>query len=117
MTVAISTVSQPINITLGLPSQHLGERGWREGRMGGRMKKKQLDLDVGIEEGLLVAQMQTKKKRKKKQYCLTHRKKKIQKSITYFQVKRAQLHTVAARQMSSYRLAFLHQTNSQNLFH
>lgn len=40
MTVAISTVSQPINITLGLPSQHLGERGWREGRMGGRMKKK-----------------------------------------------------------------------------
>lgn len=64
MTVAISTVSQPINITLGLPSQHLGERGWREGRMGGRMKKKQLDLDVGIEEGLLVAQMQTKKKKK-----------------------------------------------------
>lgn len=63
MTVAISTVSQPINITLGLPSQHLGERGWREGRMGGRMKKKQLDLDVGIEEGLLVAQMQTKKKK------------------------------------------------------
>lgn len=40
MTVAISTVSQPINITLGLPSQHLGERGWRVGRMGGRMEKK-----------------------------------------------------------------------------
>lgn len=88
------------------------------GKNGGQNeKKKQLDLDVGIEEGLLVAQMQTKKKKKKKQYCLTHRKKKIQKSITYFQVKRAQLHTVAARQMSSYRLAFLHQTNSQNLFH
>lgn len=33
------------------------------GKNGGQNeKKKQLDLDVGIEEGLLVAQMQTKKK-------------------------------------------------------
>lgn len=40
MTVAISTVSQPINITLGLPLQHLGERGWRVGRMGSRMMTK-----------------------------------------------------------------------------
>lgn len=115
MTVAISTVSQPINITLGLPSQHLGERGWREGRMGGRMKKTTTRFRCW-NRGRAACRSNADKK-KKKQYCLTHRKKKIQKSITYFQVKRAQLHTVAARQMSSYRLAFLHQTNSQNLFH
>lgn len=36
------------------------------GKNGGQNEKKQqLDLDVGIEEGLLVAQMQTKKKKKK----------------------------------------------------
>lgn len=53
------------------------------GKNGGQNeKKKQLDLDVGIEEGLLVAQMQTKKK--KKQYCLTHRKKKNTKKYHVF---------------------------------
>lgn len=57
------------------------------------------------------------RQKKKKAVLSDTQEKKIQKSITYFQVKHAQLHTVAARQMSSYRLAFLHQTNSQNLFH
>lgn len=114
MTVAISTVSQPINITLGLPSQHLGERGWRVGRMGGRMEKKTRFRCWN--RGRAACRSNADKK-KKKQCCLTHREKKIQKSITHFQVQHAQLHTVEARQMSSYRLAFLHQTNSQNLFH
>lgn len=48
--------------------------------MGGRMKKKkQLDLDVGIEEGLLVAQMQTKKKKKKSSIVWHTGKKKYKK--------------------------------------